>query len=94
MTIPTTDPATPQRAPTMNKTIATGGGTISGGAAGVALLAFLHWKYGFDPGPELAGTIAGAAASVAGTIATFFAPLITAAQQAALRRLQNEGTPK
>lgn len=90
---PPSDPATPTKAPTSNKTAAATGGAASGSAAGVALLAFLHWKYGFDPGPELAATIAGVAATMAGGIATFFMPLITAAQQAALRHLNDEGKP-
>ena len=85
----TSDTVTPQRAPTQNKSMAAGAGGVTGGGAGALLIWYLD-THGVSMSPELASIIGGAASTVAAWIGAFFAPRITAAQQAALRKLESE----
>jgi len=80
----------PKTAPNLNKTGAAAGGTVGGGVAGALLLWLLHARYGIDPGPEESAIIGSAFSFAVGTAATFFVPLLTAAQQLALRKLEQQ----
>lgn len=75
-------------APNLNKTTGAAAGTVGGGTVGVIVLFIMHSVYHVDFGPEASGAISAAAAAIFGTLATFFVPLITAAQQRALRKLE------
>ncbi len=80
---------TSPKAPTQNKSMAAGAGGVTGGGAGVLLIWLLD-LHGIKISPEAAGALATAASTVAAWIGAFFAPLVTAAQQAALRKLEDE----
>ena len=88
MTAPA-DPSTP-KTPTANKSMAAGAGGLAGGGAGALVVALLDYRYHITLSPELASIVGGVASTVAAWIGAFFAPLITAAQEAALRKLQDE----
>lgn len=76
-------------APTSNKSMAAGVGGLGGGGAGALLVAYLDAK-GHPLSPELASVVGAIASTVVAWMGAFFMPLITAAQQAALRKLENE----
>lgn len=77
------------RTPTQNKSVAAGAGGLTGGTLGLALLLYLDY-HGVKLTTEQAGMLTMIASTVSGWAASFFVPLITAAQQAALRKLQEE----
>ena len=78
-------------APTTNKTMGSVAGGLGGGGAGSAVVALLDYRYHITMSPELASIVGGIAATILGGIATFFMPLVTAGQQAILRKLEAEG---
>ena len=77
------------KSPTQNKSMAAGAGGVTGGGAGVLLIWALD-LHGVTISPEAAAALATAASTVAAWFAAFFVPIITAAQQAALRKLESE----
>ena len=77
------------KSPTQNKSMAAGAGGVTGGGAGVLLIWALD-LHGVSISPEAAAALATAASTVAAWFAAFFVPIITAAQQAALRKLESE----
>lgn len=77
-------------APTTNKSTASGAAGVVGTALGTAVVAILDQRYHLTLSVEMSGLIVGAVATVAAWIGAFFMPLITAAQTAALRKLEAE----
>lgn len=77
------------QSPNNNKAAGAAAGGVTGGVAGIAAVALIHLYFNVQLSPELSATIAGSAAAALGTLATFIAPLLTAAQQAAIRHLDN-----
>ena len=84
---PPSDSAAPVKAPTMNKTVGSAAGGGAGGFIGWFAVFLIHAYWIKDLSPETASAISAGATAVLGTLGTFFMPLITAAQQAALRKL-------
>ena len=78
------------KSPNLNKSAGSAVGGASGGTVGVIAVLLIHLYYKVDLSPEMASVISAAVTASAGVIGTFFAPLITAAQQVALRRLNDD----
>ena len=87
MTAPS-DPTVP-KAPTANKSMAAGAGGLAGGTLGLGVLLYLDY-HNIKLTTEQAGMVTMLASTISGWLASFFMPLITAAQQAALRKLESE----
>ena len=87
MTAPS-DPTVP-KALTANKSMAAGAGGLAGGTLGLGVLLYLDY-HNIKLTTEQAGMVTMLASTISGWLASFFMPIITAAQEAALRKLQDE----
>jgi hypothetical protein len=76
------------QSPSNNKAVGSAiGGTLAASAAWVTVLV-VHSYWWPTLSPETASGLVGAFTVILGTVGTFFAPLLTAAQQAAIHKLQ------
>ena len=89
MAATTSDPAQAPKAPTANKSMAAGAGGLAGGTLGLGVLLYLDY-HNIKLTTEQAGMVTMLASTISGWLASFFMPIITAAQEAALRKLQDE----
>ena len=88
MAATTSDPAQSTKSPTLNKSNAAGAGGLTGGTLGLCILLYLDY-HNIKLSTEEAGFVTMISATVSGWLATLLMPLITAAQQAALRKLDS-----
>lgn len=83
-------PDAPVVSPTQNKAMGAGAGGLAGGGIGALFVWALDAHYGITLTPELASIVGGAASTAAAWVGAFFVPILTAAQQIALRKLKAE----
>jgi hypothetical protein len=91
MTIPSDAPVQTVSSPNSNKTVGSGVGAFAGGGVGVLFIVFLNYR-GITLGDTEAGIVASLITAGAGAVGTFFAPLLTAAQNRAVRALDGSAS--
>lgn len=79
-------------APNRNKAYAAIGGGTGGIGVGAAVLALLQYRYGIDLGPILSGIVASFITAAAASIGAWIAPILTAAQNRAIRALDGDAS--
>ena len=82
--------APPVKAQTQNKSMGAGVGGVAGGGIGALFVTYLDFHYHITLTGEQAALIGSFASTIAAWVGAFFMPLVTAAQNAALRKLESE----
>jgi|ERR1700734_538109 len=84
-------PPTTVQSPNANKTVGSSIGGLGGAGLATLIVAILSAKYP-DLSPTASAAVAGVLAAGLGAIGTFLAPLLTAAQNAAVRALDGHAS--